>query len=132
MPEYAHRTKISADRTRLQIEELMRKRGADQFFSGADTNRAVLAFRLHTRHIRFTLPLETKLSTQQANSRWRALLLVVKAKLEAVDIGIITLEDAFLANTILPNRQTVAEYLAPQIENTYNTGKMPPLLPFVA
>ena len=30
MAEYARRTKVPADRTRLQIEELMRKRGADQ------------------------------------------------------------------------------------------------------
>jgi hypothetical protein len=108
----------------------MRKRGADQFFSGMDGERAVLAFRLQGRHIRFALPLGVKLSIQQHNSRWRALLLVVKAKLEAVDIGIMTVEDAFLADTVLPDRQTVAEYMAPQIESAYATGKMPPLLPF--
>jgi hypothetical protein len=129
--EYAARTKVPADRTRLQIEELMRRRGADQFYSGADAERALLAFRLEGRHLRFALPLG-KLSTQQHRSRWRALLLVIKAKLNAVDLGILTIEDAFLAETILPDRQTVAEYMRPQIESVYATGKMPPLLSYGA
>lgn len=130
MAEYASRTRVPADRTRLQIEDMMRRRGADQFFSGADGERAVLAFRLQQRHIRFSLPLGRDLSRQRIDARWRALWLVVKAKLEAVDIGIISVEDAFLADTILPDRQTVAEYMAPQIDAAYASGKMPPLLPF--
>ena len=130
MAEYASRTRVPADKTRLQIEELMRKRGADQFFSGADGQRAVLAFRLNGRHIRFVLPLEGLRSEQQRMARWRALWLVTKAKLEAIDIGILTLEEAFLADTILPNRQTVAEVMLPQIEDAYRSGEMPKLLPW--
>ena len=130
MPEYARRTKVPANRTRLEIEGLMQKRGADQFFSGADGERAVLAFRLNGRHIRFSLPLGSKLTEQTVRSRWRAMLLVIKAKLEAIDIGILTVEDAFIGETVLPDRQTVAEYMAPQIESAYSTGRMPPLLPW--
>jgi len=29
----------------------------------------------------------------------------------------------------MPNNQTVGQWLAPQIEQVYLTGKMPPLLP---
>ena len=57
MAEYAARTKIPAERTRLDIEALMKKRGADQFFSGDNGQTAILAFRLRGRHIRFSLPL---------------------------------------------------------------------------
>jgi hypothetical protein len=127
---YARRTQVPAERTRLEIEGLMRQRGADQFFSGGDAERSVLAFRLNGRHLRFQLPLGGRLNAQQVRSRWRALLLVIKARLEAIDLGILTIEDAFLAETVLPDRQTVAEYMAPQIEAAYSTGKMPPLLPF--
>lgn len=130
MPEYAARTKVPADRTRLQIEEMMRKRGADQFFSGADSERAVLAFRLNGRHIRFVLPLETTKTQQRYWARWRAMFLVIKAKLEAVDIGILTVEEAFLGDTILPDRRTVAETMLPQIEVAYTSGEMPKLLPW--
>ena len=61
--------------------------------------------------------------------RWRALVLIVKAKLEAIEAGISTLEREFLADIIMPNNQTVGQWLAPQIEQVYLTGKMPPLLP---
>ena len=130
MAEYAKRTKVPADRTRLQIEEMMRRRGADQFFSGADHDRAILAFRINGRHMRFVLTLSDTRSQQQIMARWRALFLVIKAKLEAIDIGITTVEEAFLAETILPDRHTVAEVMLPQIESAYSTGSMPPLLPY--
>jgi len=128
MGEYAARTKVPAERTRLEIEHIMQQRGADQFFSGADKDRAMLAFRIRERHMRFTLPLAGSRSPQQVNSRWRALLLVIKARLEAIDLGIMTFEEAFLAETVLPDRSTVAETMLPQIESAYVTGKMPPLL----
>ena len=130
MAEYAKRTKIPPDRTRIQIEELMRRRGADQFFTGGDNERALLAFRIHGRHMRFVLPLGDARTQQQVMARWRALWLVIKAKLEAIDIGIMTIEEAFLAETVLPDRHTVAEIMLPQIESAYGTGKMPPLLPY--
>lgn len=130
MAEYAARTRVPAERTRIEIEQLMRKRGADQFLSGSDSDRAVLAFRLGGRHIRFTLPLGDARSEQHCRSRWRALLLVIKAKLEAIDIGILTVEEAFIADTVLPDRRTVAEVMLPQIESAYATGNMPPLLPY--
>ena len=128
MPEYAARTKVPAERTRLEIEALMRKRGADQFMSGEDGERAVLAFRLSGRHLRFVLPLGDARSEQHRRSRWRAMLLVIKAKLEAVDIGILTIEDAFLGEVVLPDKRTVAAFMRPQIEAAYSTGEMPPLL----
>ena len=127
---FAKRTKVPADATRLQIEEMMRRRGADQFFSGGDEVRAMLAFRLGGRHIRFMLPLQGCRTRQQVMARWRALWLVVKAKLEAVDIGILTIEEAFIADTVLPDRQTVAEVMLPQVESAYRDGKMPPLLEY--
>lgn len=130
MAEYAAKTKIPEGQTRLQIEEMMRRRGADQFFSGGDGERALMAFRLGGRHIRFTLPLGDARSEQHRKSRWRALYLVIKAKLEAVDIGILTVEDAFLADTVLPDRRTVSEVMLPQIEDAYRSGSMPPLLPY--
>jgi hypothetical protein len=125
---YAARTRVPADRTRLEIEALMRKRGADQFFSGADKDRAILAFRIKERHMRFTLPLGAARSEQTVRSRWRALLLVIKARLEAIDLGIMSFEDAFLADIILPDKRTVAEVMRPQIAAAYESGTMPPLL----
>ena len=66
---------------------------------------------------------------QACRSRWRALLLIIKAKLEAVEAGITTLETEFLANIVLSNGVTVGQLMTPQIEEHYQTGKMPALLP---
>jgi hypothetical protein len=66
---------------------------------------------------------------QFERSAWRRLLLVVKAKLELVRDADSTVEREFLADILLPNGETVHEALGPQLEDSYRTGGMPPLLP---
>jgi hypothetical protein len=65
---------------------------------------------------------------QATRQRWRALALVIKAKLEAVDSGITEFEDEFLAHILLPNGTTVGEHVRPGIAQAYESGTMPPLL----
>ena len=67
---------------------------------------------------------------QAGRQRWRALNLVVKAKLEAVDSGITTFEEEFLAHILMPTGETVGDYTLPQLEQIRMGGKkMPKLLP---
>lgn len=66
---------------------------------------------------------------QFERSAWRRLLLVVKAKLELVRDADSSIEREFLADILLPNGSTVHEQLGPQLEDSYRTGAMPPLLP---
>jgi hypothetical protein len=63
---------------------------------------------------------------QGCRQRWRALALVVKAKLEA---GIATFEQEFMPYLVLPDGQTVGEKLLPQITKGISAGKMPRALP---
>jgi hypothetical protein len=65
---------------------------------------------------------------QAVRQRWRALALVIKAKLEAVAAGITTIEDEFLAHIMLPDGSTVGEYTAPGLQLAYEHGEMPPML----
>ena len=55
-----------------------------------------------------------------------------KAKLEAVESEITTFEEEFLAHILLPDGQTAGDYLLPQLERVYETGKMPTMLPMLA
>jgi|AACY02.16.fsa_nt_gi hypothetical protein len=55
----------------------------------------------------------------------------IKAKLEAVEAGIVTFEEEFLPQTVLPDGSRVNEWAQPQMEQAYLEGKMPPLLPGV-
>lgn len=61
--------------------------------------------------------------------RWRAPALVIKAKLEAVESGIRTFDEEFVADTVLPDGRTVAQWLLPQVDAAAVSGFMSALLP---
>lgn len=148
---YAEKTSVSVSRTKAEIEELVQKYGADQFVSGYKGDIAVIGFSMGGRQIRFLLPLPDKRDReywytpgrgqrrtedaaytaweQACRSRWRALYLIVKAKLEAVEAGISTVEREFFYDIVLPDGRTAGEWMAPQIEEAYQTGEMPAMLP---
>jgi hypothetical protein len=65
---------------------------------------------------------------QATRQRWRALALVVKAKLEAVESEITTFDDEFMAHIVLPSGQTAGDWLRPQIDEAYARGSMPAML----
>lgn len=52
-----------------------------------------------------------------------------KAKLEAVEAGISTVEREFFYDIVLPDGRTAGEWMAPQIKEAYQTGQMPVMLP---
>lgn len=65
---------------------------------------------------------------QLTRSRWRGLLLVIKAKLEAVQAGITDFETEFMAQIILPDGSTVGQFMKPQIAVAYQNRTMPLML----
>lgn len=65
---------------------------------------------------------------QIVDERWRSLALLIKAKLAAVEAGITTAEDEFLAQTVVPTADgvaTVSEVMQPQIREAYQHGLVP-------
>jgi hypothetical protein len=87
---------------------------------------------------RFThTPTKGSLRTAEASERewetacrqkWRALALLVKALLEAVESGITSFEDAFLPYTVVPGTgRTVAEQIGTDLSNAITTGAAPRL-----
>lgn len=131
---YAARTEVNVERSKQEIQRLLERHKAKQYGTAVDYDKleARLQFRLEDRIVRFviTLPDPAKLGRamrleQAERQRWRALLLVVKAKLESVENQIETFEEAFLANIVLPNDQTVAQVVRPMVGEAYRTSKMP-------
>lgn len=147
MTRYAADTAVSTERSRAEIEAILRRYKADAFGYATNANGATVMFTLAGRHIRFILPLPDpkarefthtpaqgqirssdaaeKAWEQACRQRWRALALVIKAKLEAVSAGITTVEDEFLAHTVLPDGSTAGQWMKPQIERAYLVGAMP-------
>lgn len=132
---YASATKLSMSQTREDIEQLLYKHGADKFAYGNDLERgySMISFSIRigkaSRQVRMILPVRDEENEQVKKSKWRCLYLAVKAKLVAVDEGISTFENEFMANIVLPSGQTMQEWASPQIEQAYKTNRMPELLP---
>lgn len=150
--QFAKTTEVPVEKTRLELERFLAKYGADAFGYATDGPQAKIAFRMAGRHYRFALTLPPrdrrdfheykqgsttflrakgmpeKLWEQECRSLWRALLLVVRAKLEAAAIGITSLEDEFMAAMVLSDGSTVAETMRPQIEEHYRLGGPPRLM----
>jgi len=59
---------------------------------------------------------------------WRALSLVIKAKMEACESNITDFEREFLAHIVMPDGKTVGEHVIPVMEQAYLSGHTPQLL----
>ncbi len=152
MARYAEGTTVTTDRSRGEIEQTLRRYGADQFVSGWDASRAMLGFRVNGRHVRFELPMPDRSADEfrmtpsgryergakqqdevfeaEVRRRWRALNLAIKAKLEAIDTGIASFDDEFLAYLVLPGGVTVGQVLGDgRLDTAIASGQLPALLP---
>jgi hypothetical protein len=130
---YAKATRVPISQTRSEIERMLERAKARQFATGVDYTKGIarVSFGINDRLVRFTIALPDPARVrgerfeQMNRQRWRALLLVIKAKLESVESSIETFEQAFLANIVMPNDQTVAEMTQPLIAEAYQTGRLP-------
>jgi hypothetical protein len=146
---YAAHTAVSSEKSKAEIERLLTRYGAISFAAGWQNDQAVTQFVMKERRIKFLLPLPSKESKEYTHSkrgrrdpeaayksweqatrqRWRALALVIKAKLEAVEAGITAFEDEFMAHIVMPDGKTVSEHAKPMIAEAYKNKKMVTLLP---
>jgi hypothetical protein len=147
---YATGTNVSSDRSRAEIERILVRYGATSFINGWEPGRAAVGFVLRGRQYRLLLPIPDRgddqfiytptgkersqdaayrVHDQEVRRRWRALALVLKAKLEAVQSGITTFEQEFAIHAVLPDGATVGEHVLPAIAEHYRTGTAPALLP---
>lgn len=154
MTRYAAETKVSPERSLDEIKRTLIRYGATAFIHAEEVGKAVMiGFQVSGLSVRIHLPLPeyeefrvppadyTRAAANQAEQatdrayqqaiaqRWRALSLYIKAKVEGIESGIVTLEEAFLAHIILPDGRTLAQWAGPQIQAAIEGGRMPPLLP---
>lgn len=157
MSGYASSTSVSVERSRAEIERMVSVAGAGQFMAAFDNEKgtAIIGWTMNGRMVRMGIPLPDsteerfnyrkttygyaskiqlppeatrKLYDQACRSRWRAVLLIIKAKFEAIDSGISTLEREFLADVVMADGTTIGEWAAPQLEEMYASKRMPTLL----
>jgi hypothetical protein len=150
---FAADTKVPVAKSRAEIETMLTRYGATSFSSGWDRLGAVVLFEAAGRRLRFDLPLpdendkrfatlvrrgyrqpttatkRKELCEAEHRRRWRALALVIKAKLEAVASGITSFEAEFLSHVVVPGGSTFGEWATPLIAEAYEKGAVaPPML----
>ena len=148
---YAESTTVSAQNSRAEIEKILQRYGANSFMYGWEEAHAMVQFQADGRLIRFIVkmpnaqdrefthtptrgnvrsPTQAQTAWEQATrQKWRALALVIKAKLEAVDAGITEFDAEFLAHIVLPDGTSVGDWVLPSVKTAYETGDMPKALP---
>ena len=146
MGKYASRTSVPVKNSQDEINRILSRYGAEGFGYYTRTDRAIVQFEIRTsgalRRVQITIimpdpksseftmsrhknecdrhPVDDKTAhgrwEQACRQRWRALVLVIKAKLEAIDAQISTFEEEFLPFLVLPDGQTIGEKLLPQLK----------------
>lgn len=139
---YAERTEVALEKSIAEIVQHLKRAGAQRIAQVDDVDGYVIQFFMKDRMLRFgvafpnldQMPVRDGrgaiLSRDQRQSRQeqarrqrgRALMLVIKAKLESVESGVETFEQAFLANVVMADGKTVYDRIAAPIADEYATG----------
>jgi len=145
---YAEKTEVPIEKSIAEIVALVKKAGAERVAQYEEPERFTIQFQMHGRMVRFRVQLQPlsvvpnragngpwrtdqqrkKVLDQMHRQRARALLLVIKAKLESIESEVETFEEAFLANVVLSNGQTVFERIGEPLALEYATGQRAILL----
>jgi hypothetical protein len=129
---FAADTKVTVSESIADIERTILRYGGGQFVFGISEEQGVIGFSKEGRMVRFHVPFGVATDRdyyQRQRQRMRALLLVIKARLEAVESGVEAFEDSFLANIVMPTGKLLGQEVRAQIEHAYTTREMPKLLP---
>lgn len=143
---YAERTEVPIEKSIAEIVTMLKRAGAQQIGQMDEPTRFTIQFAMQDRLVRFRVVLPTMGDAptrdgagrvldakqrgarlqQMIRQRGRALMLVIKAKLESVESNVETFEQAFLANVVLANGQTLYDRVAEPIAVEYKTGAVQP------
>jgi len=138
MSRYASSTDVPTDRTKAEIEKTLLRYGADDITmaTSVQRGRAGVAFVHRDIPVKINVPLpdrndkefrltdrgrkrvenQVQVAWEQAcRQRWRALLLLIKANLESIELGVLAAEDVWLPWMMLPGGQTVSEKIRPHL-----------------
>lgn len=143
---FAEKSDVPFERSIAEIIALLRKAGADRIAQFEEPERFTITFQMVDRYVQFRVPLiaeyagpashgnnrpvdRQKWIDQRNRQKGRALMLVIKAKLESVESQVETFEEAFLAQVLMPDGDTLYDRVKEPIAIEYREGRAVPMLP---
>ena len=149
MTEYAKTTKTSIDKSKNELERIIKRFGAEGYVYGWRAGVVQIAFEIGNRIYNVKLPMAepgdrefTHTPTgrirasksaiehyeQEIRSRFRELVLLMKAKFIGIERGITTFDDEFLPKLKLPDGSTVGEWAERELPRIFDTHGTPEFL----
>jgi hypothetical protein len=145
---YAEKTEVAVEKSIAEIISMVKRSGAQRVMQYEEPESFTIQFELRERMVKFRVVLPTidqmprvngnnvSLDARQRLDRLaqahrqkaRALMLVIKAKLESVESKVESFEQAFLPNVVLADGKTVYERIKEPIAIEYQTAKPSMLL----
>lgn len=129
---YAEGTVVPVSRSHEAIKLELRKVGAEEFGIMESAVAAYVIFRIREIRYRITTgeikPARGRDPAAEARRQWRAIVLLVKAKVVSIVEGISTVEREFLSDAIMPDGSVLADHAPALIEQAYKEGGAPRLL----
>ena len=129
---YAQGTTVTVQASQMEIARTLARYGVESYSFGATPGWALVEFEARHLPVRLRVPLPGKPAKekgtnpktgrtvnlwtaweQDVKEAWRALLLFIKAALESVDRGIVSVEQAFMAFLVTGNGQTLGDMALP-------------------
>lgn len=145
MPLYAENTQVSESKSKVELDELLRKWKATNVAVGGSDFEAICYFAINGWHVKFRMPMPTDAEAarhakrrynwrapeqaqkdqwveQERRRRWRALVLTIKAKLVGVENAVESFEQAFLAHLVIEGGETVGNRVVPMLAEAKANG----------
>lgn len=130
--KYAAGTAVPVSRSREEVYRLLERYGAKEHLVGGDDSRITVGFRLKGRLVQVDRPLPPRRSfpsqagyDREIRRQWRVLILVIKGRMELIEDGAETVEQAFAAYLMLPDGSTAGARIGAYVDRAYETGQMP-------
>lgn len=139
---YAAKTTVKVETSQQEIARIFKRYGVDTYNFGAMPGFAMVEFKYAGLPISVKMPLPLKPETRTARNpqtgrtfdawarheqhvkeAWRALVLFLKATLEAVERGTLRPEQAFMAFLLTRDSQTLGDVLLPRYMDAIASGE---------
>jgi len=135
MAKYASNTRVPVSRSKAEIESILQRYNATAYGHFQDSDKALVQFKMEGRSFQIAMPLPPlddfkvtgsrrkrsdnaamELREKEIRRRWRAVCLVLKAKLELIECGISSVDAEFFPYLVLPGGGTIQDVLLPHMD----------------
>ncbi len=121
---YAERTKVTEQSSRAHIEAELARHQCERVAVMTEATGVCFAWTKGTRSYRMGIMLPVG-DAQERRRRLRTLHLYLKARLNAVEDGVVAFEDEFLREVVLIDGRTMGEHAREQFAAIEAAGQMP-------